>query len=106
MSAENLSERLLNTIRAPHLSEKALNLAESEGRKQLAFRVAVDATKPEIAKAVKELFDVEVDSVTVINYKGKVKRRGATMGRRPNWKKAYVTLAAGQDLDFVGGTGQ
>lgn len=105
MSAGNLSERLLNTIRAPHLSEKALNLAESEGRKQLAFKVAVNATKPEIAQAVKALFDVEVDSVTVMNYKGKVKRRGATFGRRPHWKKAYVTLAPGQDLDFVAGDG-
>ena len=106
MSAENLTERLLNTIRAPHLSEKALNLAEREGRKQLAFRVATDATKAEIAQAVREIFEVEVERVTVINYKGKVKRRGLTLGRRPNWKKAYVTLAAGQDLDFVGGAGQ
>ena len=78
MSAANLSERLLNTIRAPHLSEKALNLAETEGRKQLAFKVATSATKADIAQAVKEIFEVEVDSVTVINYKGKVKRRGAT----------------------------
>ncbi len=103
MSADQLSERLLNVIRAPHLSEKALSLSESEGRKQLAFKVAVDATKPEIAKAVAGIFDVEVDSVTVINCKGKVKRRGTTFGRRPHWKKAYVTLAAGQDLDFVAG---
>ena len=103
MSAANLSERLLNTIRAPHLSEKALNLAEGEGRKQLAFKVATGATKAEIARAVQEIFEVKVDSVTVINYKGKVKRRAANYGRRPNWKKAYVTLAPGQDLDFVAG---
>ncbi len=104
MSAAELSERLLNAIRAPHLSEKALNLAEGEGRKQLAFRVATNATKPEIAQAVRKIFDVEVDSVTVINYKGKAKRGGrANAGRRPAWKKAYVTLAAGQDLDFVVG---
>ena len=103
MSAAELNERLLNTIRAPHLSEKALNLAEREGRKQLAFRVARTATKPEIAQAVQKIFDVQVDSVTVINCKGKTKRRGANSGRRPAWKKAYVTLAAGQDLDFVAG---
>ncbi len=103
MSAAELSERLLNTIRAPHLSEKALNLAEAEGRKQLAFRVATHATKPEIAEAVRKIFDVEVDSVTVINCKGKVKRTGNRAGRRPAWKKAYVTLATGQDLDFVAG---
>lgn len=103
MSAAELSERLLNAIRSPHLSEKALNLAESEGRKQLAFKVAVNATKPEIAQAVRKIFDVEVDSVTVINCKGKVKRRGNTTGRRPAWKKAYVTLAPGQDFDFVAG---
>ena len=101
MSADQVSERLLNAIRAPHLSEKALNLAEREGRKQLAFRVATDATKPLIAEAVSKIFDVEVDAVTVINCKGKAKRRGANAGRRPAWKKAYVTLAAGQDLDFV-----
>ena len=101
MSAAELSERLLNVIRAPHLSEKALNLAEREGRKQLAFRVATDATKREIAQAVRKIFDVEVDGVTVINCKGKSKRRGATSGRRPAWKKAYVTLSPGQDLDFV-----
>ena len=83
MSAAELSENLLNAIRAPHLSEKALNLAESGGRKQLAFKVATQATKPEIAEAVRKIFDVEVDSVTVINYKGKVKRRGNSVGRRP-----------------------
>ncbi|WP_446831378.1 50S ribosomal protein L23 [Candidatus Foliamicus sp.] len=103
MSAAELSERLLNAIRAPHLSEKALNLAESGGRKQLAFRVATTATKPEIAEAVRQIFDVQVDSVAVINCKGKRKRRGGSMGRRAAWKKAYVTLAAGQDLDFVAG---
>ncbi len=103
MSAAALSQRLFDVIRAPHLSEKALKLAERGERKQLAFRVAVGATKTEIAAAVRKVFDVEVDSVAVLNCKGKVKRRGATLGRRPSWKKAYVTLAAGQDLDFVAG---
>ena len=103
MSADQLSERLLNAVRSPHLSEKAMRLAEREGRKQLVFKVATDATKPQIAKAVSAIFDVQVDSVTVINCKGKVKRRGTVFGRRPAWKKAYVTLAPGQDLDFVAG---
>lgn len=103
MSADQLSERLLNAIRAPHLSEKAMNLAEREVRKQLVFKVATNAAKPEIAKAVQAIFEVDVESVTVVNCKGKVKRRGQVAGRRPNWKKAYVTLAPGQDLDFVAG---
>ena len=66
------------------------------------LKVLPDATKPEIKAAVEMLFNVDVTGVQVANVKGKVKRFGQTVGRRSNWKKAYVTLAEGQDIDFTG----
>ena len=94
-------ERLLQVLLAPQISEKATYVAEK--RNQVIFRVASDATKPEIKAAVELLFKVEVDSVQVSNVKGKVKRsRGAT-GRRKGWKKAFVGLKAGQEINFVEG---
>jgi large subunit ribosomal protein L23 len=65
--------------------------------------VSTDATKREIGRAVEFLFDVQVDSVQVLNVKGKGKRFGARTGRRPDWRKAYVRLKPGQDIDFGGG---
>ncbi|AKE52860.1 MULTISPECIES: 50S ribosomal protein L23 [Kangiella] len=94
-------ERLLKVLLAPHVSEKATILAENDN--QFVFKVAKDANKREIKKAVETLFEVEVDSVRTLNMKGKRKRFGLQEGRRPNWKKAYVSLKPGQDLDFVGG---
>ncbi len=94
-------ERLMKVLLAPVVSEKSTLMADA-GR-QFAFKVATDATKPEISAAVKELFQVEVDSVRVVSVKGKQKRRGAIIGRRPGWKKAYVKLMPGQDIDFGGG---
>ena len=94
-------ERLLQVLLAPQISEKATYVAEK--RNQVIFRVASDATKPEIKAAVELLFKVEVDSVQVSNVKGQVKRfRGAT-GRRKGWKKAFVGLKAGQEINFVEG---
>lgn len=94
-------ERILKVLLAPHVSEKATILAENDN--QFVFKVAKDANKREIKKAVETLFEVEVDSVRTLNMKGKRKRFGLQEGRRPNWKKAYVSLKPGQDLDFVGG---
>jgi len=94
-------ERILKVLLAPHVSEKATILAERDG--QFVFKVAKDANKREIKKAVETLFEVEVDSVRTLNMKGKRKRFGLVEGRRPNWKKAYVSLKPGQDLDFAGG---
>ncbi|STY61978.1 50S ribosomal protein L23 [Mannheimia haemolytica] len=94
-------ERLLNVLKAPHISEKATNNAEKGNT--IVFKVALDANKVEIANAVEELFEVKVDSVRTVVVKGKTKRRGAKVGRRSDWKKAYVTLAEGQSLDFVEG---
>ncbi|ACV25859.1 MULTISPECIES: 50S ribosomal protein L23 [Kangiella] len=94
-------ERILKVLLAPHVSEKATILAERDG--QFVFKVAKDANKREIKKAVETLFEVEVESVRTLNMKGKRKRFGLVEGRRPNWKKAYVSLKPGQDLDFAGG---
>jgi len=100
MSSPLNRERLMNVLVAPHLSEKSTNLAERN--RQIVFRVRRDSTKSEIRKAVEMLFEVKVDSVQVVNCRGKLKRFGQTTGRRANWKKAYVRLAEGHDIDFLG----
>lgn len=97
-------ERLLRALKAPHISEKATNNAEKSNT--IVFKVALDANKVEIANAVEQLFEVKVDSVRTVIVKGKTKRRGAKMGRRSDWKKAYVTLQEGQSLDFVEGAAE
>ena len=100
MSAQQFSqERLMKVLLAPQISEKATYVAEKN--EQVIFRVAPDATKPEIKAAVEMMFKVNVDSVQVANVKGKVKRAGRYVGRRNNWKKAYVCLAAGQKINFA-----
>jgi large subunit ribosomal protein L23 len=93
-------ERLMKVILAPHISEKSSMAAEKS--RQYAFHVVNDATKPEIRQAVELLFDVKVDSVQVSNVRGKIKRFGASLGKRQNWKKAYVSLQPGFDIDFMG----
>lgn len=92
-------ERLMKVLLAPQISEKATYVAEKN--EQVIFRVAPDATKPEIKAAVEMMFKVNVDDVQVANVKGKVKRVGRFTGRRNNWKKAYVCLAAGQEINFA-----
>ncbi|CAH0534531.1 50S ribosomal protein L23 [Vibrio stylophorae] len=94
-------ERLLKVLRAPHISEKATLNAETTNT--IVFKVAKDATKLEIKKAVEKLFEVEVDVVRTLVVKGKTKRHGMRQGRRSDWKKAYVTLKEGQDIDFIEG---
>ncbi|EFG30654.2 50S ribosomal protein L23 [Simonsiella muelleri] len=91
-------ERLLKVILAPVVSEKSNMLAEK--RNQMVFKVLKDATKIEIKAAVEQLFNVQVASVTTTTTKGKTKRFGRTIGRRSDVKKAYVSLAAGQELDL------
>lgn len=93
-------EHLLNVILGPHTSEKAMMLGESNN--QITFKVLNTATKREIKAAVEKLFNVKVDNVTTVNVNGKQKRFGQTMGRRSNWKKAYVKLAEGHDINFAG----
>lgn len=94
-------ERLYQVILAPVISEKATHIADKH--EQVIFRVAPDATKPEIKAAVEMLFKVQVDEVKVANVKGKFKRFGRFFGRRANWKKAYVCLKSGQEINFVAG---
>ncbi|MEC8961011.1 MAG: 50S ribosomal protein L23 [Pseudomonadota bacterium] len=93
-------ERLHQILRRPIVSEKSTNAADSG--QQVVFEVLTDATKNEIKTAVESLFEVSVEGVQVINVRGKVKRFGKTPGKRTNWKKAYVRLAEGDDIDFLG----
>ncbi len=94
-------ERLMKVLLSPHISEKSSIAADQNN--QVVLKVANDATKPEIKQAVELLFEVKVDRVQVSNVKGKTKRFGAKMGRRSDWKKAYITLQEGQEIDFLGG---
>ncbi len=83
-------------IRRPLITEKSTRLKESQ--RALCFEVLRDATKPEIKRAVEQLFEVKVDSVKVVNVRGKVKRQGRFSGKRPDWKKAYVVLKKDQKM--------
>jgi large subunit ribosomal protein L23 len=95
------SERLMAVLMGPHISEKSTAVAEAGG--QVVFRVRRDASKSEIRQAVEQLFEVKVMGVRVTRMPGKTKRFGQRRGQRSAWKKAYVRLAAGQDIDFLGG---
>lgn len=100
MSANTVNQdRLYQVILAPQITEKATRVADKH--QQIAFKVRTDATKPEVKAAVELLFKVEVDAVSVVNVKGKVKRAGRTLGRRQDWKKAYVSLKPGQEINFA-----
>jgi large subunit ribosomal protein L23 len=92
--------RLAAVLLAPIVSEKATAVAEKHN--QVLFKVLRDATKPEIKAAVELMFKVEVEAVNVVNQKGKTKRFGGRAGRRDHAKKAYVSLKAGQELNFTG----
>jgi len=100
MSTMN-QERLLQVLLAPQISEKATYVADKF--RQYIFKVVPDATKPEVKAAVEALFKVNVESVQVLNVKSKTKRTGRIMGRRKGWKKAFVKLAAGQEINYAGG---
>ena len=93
-------ERIYQVLLGAHISEKSTLIADEAN--QFAFRVTTDATKPEVKQAVEKIYNVNVESVRLLNVKGKTKRtfRGTTV-RRPSWKKAYVRIAAGQDIDFA-----
>ena len=94
-------QRLMQVLLAPQVSEKATFVADKN--EQVVFRVASDATKPEVKAAVELLFKVSVDSVQISNVKGKQKRFGRFTGSRKGWKKAYVCLKPGQEINFVDG---
>jgi large subunit ribosomal protein L23 len=93
-------ERVFKVLLGPHVSEKAAVVADLNN--QYVFKVAADATKPEIKKAVEQLFEVTVTGVNTVNVKGKTKRTARGIGRRSGFRKAYVSIAEGQEIDFVG----
>ncbi len=93
-------ERLLKVLLAPHVSEKSALMADSS--EQYVFKVIPGATKPEVKQAVEELFDVKVQSVNMINIKGKTKVFRGRVGKRNGVRKAIVRLVPGQEIDFVG----
>ena len=90
-----------DVIRAPLISEKGSLLTESAH--QVLFKVRPDANKIEVKRAIEALFKVKVEKVRMARYLGKIRRVGKSMGRRSNWKKAYVTLREGDKIDFFGG---
>ena len=105
-----------DVLKAPVITEKALRLKEEStkdirdsknkktikrDRQVLAFRVSDDASKYAIKNAVEMIFKVKVDQVRVINYRGKTVRRGRAVGRKSDWRKAYVTLKPGQNVDYA-----
>ena len=94
-------QRLMQVLLAPQISEKATWVADKN--EQIIFRVASDATKPEVKAAVELLFKVQVKSVQMTNLKGKVKRSGRTVGRRSDTRKAFVCLKPGQEINFAEG---
>ena len=93
------AEQLMNVVLAPVVSEKSTFVADKN--RQYVFRVADGATKPQIKAAVELMFKTKVDDVTVLNVKGKKRRFGRIEGRRRSWKKAYVRLAEGQEINFA-----
>ena len=91
-------EQLMSVLIAPHVTEKT-SLA-MQNHNQYTFKVRSEATKTDIRKAVELMFDVKVAGVQVVNEPGKARRFGRTAGRTQDWKKAYVSLAAGQTIDY------
>jgi len=93
-------ERLMNVLLGPHVSEKSARVGDSHN--QVVFRVRTDADKTEVRQAVEKMFGVKVADVQIVNVLGKHKRFGAMMGRRSDWKKAYVRLAPGSEINLAG----
>lgn len=91
------NERLYSILRAPHISEKS-SLIQAHGN-QYVFRVAIDANKPEVKAAIEKMFDVSVENVNMVKVRGKTKSFKLRQGKRPDWKKAYVRIQAGQSID-------
>ncbi len=95
------NERIMQVLLSPLVSEKTSIAADAN--RQYTFRIAVDANKLEVARAVESLFDVKVDRVQVLNVKGKTKRSGRVLGKRSDWRKAIVRLQEGNEIDFATG---
>ena len=91
-------ERVFQILLGPHVSEKSAIVADQSN--QYVFRVSLDATKAEIRQSVEQLFKVTVNGVTTLRVKGKTKRNKYGLSKRPSWKKAYVRVEQGQEIDF------
>ena len=94
------NSQTLNAILAPQITEKATFIADKYN--QVTFKVRKNATKDQVKQAIELMFKVEVTAVNLLNMKGKTKRRGNNYGKRADWKKAYVSLKPGQEINFVG----
>ncbi len=92
-------ERVFQILKIPHISEKSALLGDTAN--QAVFQVATDAVKSEIKEAVEQLFNVKVANVRTVNIKGKTKRQGLRRGKRSDWKKAYVSLQQGHEIDLA-----
>ena len=99
MSQKIRHDQLRSVLIAPHISEKTTMLSQESG--QIVVRVRPDSNKQQIKKAVEKFFDVKVSSVRTVSVNGKTKRFGARTGKTKNWKKAYIKLAEGQNLDIL-----
>ncbi|QDI04451.1 MULTISPECIES: 50S ribosomal protein L23 [Xanthomonas translucens group] len=93
------NEKIFSVLRAPRVSEKTARLQELSN--QYVFEISSEATKADVKAAVEQLFDVKVESVNVLNVKGKNKSFRSRSGRRGDWRKAYVRLAEGQSIDVT-----
>ena len=99
MSQKIRHDQIRTILIEPHVSEKTTLLNQENG--QIAFKVRSDSNKKQIKKAVEEMFNVKVSSVKTVSVKGKKKRMGTRSGKTNDWKKAYIKLAEGQNLDFM-----
>ncbi len=94
-------ERLYKVLLSPRMTEKSTRVGESSN--QYVFKVTTDSNKQEVKDAVEKLFEVNVESVRIVNVKGKSKSFKLRTGKRNDWKKAYVRVQEGQVIDFLGG---
>ncbi|MGH9341130.1 MAG: 50S ribosomal protein L23 [Acidobacteriota bacterium] len=99
-----MSSKVHDILRYPHITEKSTRAKEQSEGRVIAFKVKRNATKQQIKEAVEKIFEVKVDKVRTAHFQGKLKRQGRTQGRRPDWKKAYVTLKPGEKtIEFFEG---
>ena len=95
-----VSDKAMQSVLAPQITEKATMVADKFN--QVVFKVTVDATKADVKSAIEAMFKVEVAAVNLLNMNGKIKRSGRSFGKRSDWKKAYVSLKPGQEINFIG----
>ena len=95
-----MTDKSLRAVLAPQVTEKATMIADKHN--QVAFKVTKDATKKEVKEAIELMFKVEVTAVNILNVNGKTKRAGKLMGKRNDWKKAYISIKTGQEINFTG----